>query len=288
MLGRLTGRPRRAYEVLSNFARPYRAVLESYRLFYSKKPQRAHALDSELIVSLTSHRPRFGTLAHTLRCLVSQTMKPDRVILWISNEDAPFLPRNITRLRRHGLDIRTTEDIGPYKKIIPALLAFPEAIIVTADDDIFYEADWLEALVDGWDGKANRIICHRAHRITLDHRGLPRPYSEWIFNVSEPRKSSNLFATSGRGALFPPGSLVAAVTDKTKFLSLCPNADDLWLYWMSRKAGAVYKLVQTPKGLVNWPGSQKVSLYSHNRGPSGNDEKIRNLVAEFGFPSFDT
>ncbi len=288
LLQLLRGRFRRAYEDILECMTPYVAVIRSGCVFYLPPRQRAHGLSRELIISLTSYRPRFGTLAHTLRCLVSQTVKPDRVILWISQEDAPFLPKSVTKLQRYGVDIRTTEDIGSYKKIIPALLAFPDAIIVTADDDIFYEADWLEALVSGWNGEPKQIVCHRAHKITLNDNGLPRPYNEWILNVRESRVSTSLFPTAGRGALFPPGSLAHNVTDHNLFLRLCPNADDLWLYWMSRKAGATFKPVAPPRPCVTWPGSQTIGLYTHNMFAGGNDEKIRNLVVEFGFPNLDS
>ena len=182
--------------------------------------------------------------------------------------------RNITRLRRHGLDIRTTEDIGPYKKIIPALLAFPEAIIVTADDDIFYEA----------------IGSKRSFTV-----GMAKPtgsyatvhtVSHWIIAACRDRTASGFLMSVNREN--PPICLQRLVAapysagiascrrdrQNQVFIALPERRRSLALL-DEQEAGAVYKLVQTPKGLVNWPGSQKVSLYSHNRGPSGNDEKIR-------------
>ena len=228
----------------------------------------------EVIVSLTSYRPRFGTLALTLYCLLSQTVAPDRVLLWLSEDDARQLPGKVTKLRSHGLDIRTTEDIGSYKKIIPALLAFPDAIIVTADDDIFYEAHWLEALLSAWDGQVDQILCHRAHRIMLDGRGFPRPYSEWMLDTRELQELVTLFPTGVRGVLYPPGALAAAVIDKKAFLRRCPNADDLWLYWMARQAGSTCKLTEIWAPCVPWPGSQDVGLHNDNLIAGGNDRKI--------------
>ena len=110
----------------------------------------SHGLSNELIVSLTSYAARFGTLGLTLRCLLTQSVKPDRVILWLAPEDIVRLPMPIRALTRHGLDIRETRDLRSYTKIIPALRAFPDAIIVTADDDLFYERHWLLALVRAW------------------------------------------------------------------------------------------------------------------------------------------
>jgi hypothetical protein len=194
----------------------------------------------------------------------------------------------VIRLQQYGLEVRLTEDVGSYTKIIPALLAFPKAFIVTADDDTFYERDWLEYLVKSWDGRMNQVVCHSAHGITTDDRGRPRPYSQWIFDTREPQESlAALFPVGCRGVLYPPESLAPNVTDHAAFLRLCPKSDDLWLYWMGRRAGASYKLVNIHRSEVNWPGSQHVALYFYNHLSGGNDEQIRNVGAELGYPSFD-
>ncbi len=216
--------------------------------------------------------------------MLSQTIRADRLILWVSNTDASLLPSDVLRLQRYGLEVRLTGDIGPYKKIIPALLAFPNAFVVTADDDVFYERVWLESLVKGWDGRMNQVVCHRAHCITTDDRGHPRPYNQWVFDTKEPQESIALVPTGCRGVLYPPGSLAPNVTDQKEFLRLCPNADDLWLFWMGRRAGASYKLVNIQQPLVVWPGSQHVALFLDNFYLGGNDKAIRNLGAEFGYP----
>ncbi len=45
-----------------------------------------------------------------------------------------------------GLTIDWCEDIKSYKKLIPTLKKYPDAIIVTADDDLIYDNKWLEQL----------------------------------------------------------------------------------------------------------------------------------------------
>ncbi len=85
---------------------------------------RPHGLPGELIVSLTSYPPRFRTLDLTLRCLLTQTVRPDRVILWIAEADMAKLPPAVVALVEYGLDIRACKDTRSYKKIIPALAAF--------------------------------------------------------------------------------------------------------------------------------------------------------------------
>ncbi|BAB51279.1 acyltransferase family protein [Mesorhizobium japonicum] len=116
---------------LIGFAKPYAAQVLIALRWPLRGKGRPHGLPGELIVSLTSYPKRFPTLHLTLRCLLSQTIAPNRVILWLTAEDAAQLPASVTDLKCHGLEIRFCKDIRSYKKIIPTLLAFPSAYIVT-------------------------------------------------------------------------------------------------------------------------------------------------------------
>jgi hypothetical protein len=199
-------------------------------------------------------------------------------------EDESALPEDVRTLQKHGLEIRTTHDIGPFKKIIPALEEFPEAIIVTADDDLYYPRTWLEALVRGWSGSCAEIVCHRAHEITCDEAGRPRRYREWNLESTVRRRSGALFPTGVGGVLYPPGSLAPNVTDVVTFMRTCPRADDIWLYWMGRLAGAEVHNLATRFRLVSWPGSQEHALYNSNVLEDRNDPQITNMIGEFGWP----
>ena len=55
-----------------------------YITHHSKKK---HQLPAPLIVSLTSYPVRFKTLPKTLKCLLNQSIIPDKIILWIAYED---------------------------------------------------------------------------------------------------------------------------------------------------------------------------------------------------------
>jgi hypothetical protein len=266
--------------------KPRWATLSIAARWMLRRTGKPHGLTSELIVSLTSYPPRFGTLALTLRCLLTQTVRPDRVILWVAEKDRPLLPSGIAGLQHFGLDIRSLNDIGPYKKIIPALRAFPGATIVTADDDLYYWPRWLEELVEGGNGRPKLVVCHRAHKIELDSGGHPLPYRQWRQDVERRYESTELFPTGVGGVLYPPESLAPEVLDENVFLSLCPSNDDLWLYWMGRRSGTRYKTIAHRRDLIFWAGSQDVGLFQQNVLLDKNDEQFGNLVERFGFPGF--
>ena len=95
-------------------------------VLYRGKP---HGLDRPLIVSLTSYPARYKILPLTLKCLLSQTVRPDEVVLWIAHEDRDLLTKEITSLQRFGLTIRFCSDLRSFKKIIPALRTYPDCYI---------------------------------------------------------------------------------------------------------------------------------------------------------------
>ena len=117
-------------------------------------------INPKLIVSLTSHPPRIRTTVVTLNTLLRQTLKPNKLILWLAESQFPKkekdLPKDLLELRDLGLEIRWCEDFKSYKKLIPALKEFPNDIIITADDDLYYEEDWLESLYQAYQQDRSR------------------------------------------------------------------------------------------------------------------------------------
>ena len=244
-----------------------------------------HGLPGRLVVSLTSHPPRFATLHLSLRCLLDQTVRPDAVILWLDEAAMAQLPQRVLSLRDAGLTIAARSDIGSYGKIMPALEADPTAFIVTADDDAYYGPDWLVQLIGAVRGGAPEVICHRAHRIELGSDRLPLPYDRWEVNLASPEASALVFPTGVGGVLFPPGIFHPDVLNHDLYSRLCPTADDFWLYWMALRHGAIFRKIGGRQPVLLWPRSQRVSLHQFNIVQRGNDRQMANLIERFGFPA---
>ncbi|MDB2490157.1 glycosyltransferase family 2 protein [Paracoccus sp. (in: a-proteobacteria)] len=246
-------------------------------------PGRPHCLPAPLIVSLTSHAARFGTLAPTLRSLLYQTVQPDRVILWLDDGDQHRLPPEVQAMAR--LDVRICPDWRSYKKIVPTLLAHSQAFIATADDDLYYPANWLERLVEAAQCGA-RVACMRAHRVVMAG-GQPAAYEAWTHNLTAPEAGPLVFPTGVSGVIYAPGVFHADVVRNDLFMSLAPAADDIWLYWMHRMVGSTPVKIGGRSRILEWDGSQIVSLRSVNRsagGQGGNDRAIAALLEHYGWP----
>jgi hypothetical protein len=248
-----------------------------------RRPAPRHGRGRELIVSLTSYPKRFSTLHFTLKCLLTQSVRPDRVILWIAEADRASLPESVNALQRDGLEIRFCDDLRSFKKIIPTLSAFPEADIATADDDLYFCSDWLKELIEAAERFPGRVISHRLHRLVLtgDARGV-LPYREWPKDIVDQTEDPRNFATGGAGALYPANCLHPDVLDCDAFMRLCPEADDVWLYWMARRNGRFELHTGVRHRLIAWPGSQTESLWKRNR--EGNDAQIRAMIEAYGLP----
>lgn len=196
--------------------------------------------EKQLIVSFTSYGRRIETVPLMLERIFNQTVKPDRIILYLSKVNFPQmekeLPEYLLDMRSLGLEIRWCDgDIKSYKKIIPALNEFPNDIIITLDDDLYYDLDLIERLYDNHKKNPEAIIAMRTHKIAFSDDGNILPYNKWVkqYSESDMLPHSDLMATTGAGTLFPPHILPEETFNMDNMLSLCPTADDVWLMFMA-------------------------------------------------------
>lgn len=277
---------KRKYKSLKGIPLQYTAqsVLEKDWSRRKQINRRPHTLNGQVMVNLTSYPPRFPTLHLTLKSLLLQNVAANKVVLWLYNEDYQHLPQDVLALEQEGLSIELVEqDIKSYKKLIPALMRYPQAFHVTADDDIYYRPDWLAELLAGYRGTEREIVCLRAHYITLNSAGKIDLYRNWQAKTEQRGPDKRLFFTSGAGVLFPPGALHSDATAVEKFCRLSPHGDDIWLYWMAiLNHCAIHRTGRNHK-LIIWKNSKNISLWQLNKQPdSGNDFQFNNMLKEYG------
>jgi len=244
-----------------------------------------------IVVSLTSYPARFPTLPLTLRSLLRQNRKPDRLIVWLGSDVAESdITPAMRDLEQYGVEYRIDPDHNyrSHKKYYYAMKAFPEAIVVTADDDLFYPKNWLKTLLKGYEKHPDCVICRRTHLIRRDENGI-RPYNLWVDQCRSVKKPSfALVGTSGSGKLYPPHSLDERALDPDAFMKLCSNADDLWVKCMEVLAGKKAFFVRNWKVDLRSPrASQGETLETGNVGRGENDLFLKQTMDAYGITPDD-
>lgn len=242
---------------------------------------------NDVIVSLTSYGDRLDELQYALYSLVTQTVRPEKILVNLAKKDYEHIPNNLHVFEKFGVSFVETEDLRSYKKLIPTLKAYPDKCIVTADDDLFYPNDWLEKMWRAHQETPHSIVCHLTAHIEFEN-GRLLPYRTWKFNKKETDASFQNLILSGAGALFPPHSLHSDVCHSDVFMSVCPFADDLWDYFMALLQGT--KIRQIAASYVNmryvnpyreYGVESGVTLTQINVEHGKNDEQLRAILEHY-------
>ena len=190
--------------------------------------------EPNVIVSLTTYGRRTNQVYYTIISLLRQTYKPNMVILWLDEDNwsEANLPKSLRNLRSNGLTIKFCKDLKSYKKLIPALQEYPNSIIITCDDDIYYRKNMIKRLMKKQKKYPSKVIAHRAHKITFSSDGILNNYNEWLQEISDDNGKS-VFPTSGGGTLYKREFFHSDVCNEKLIMELAPKADDLWNYFMS-------------------------------------------------------
>ncbi len=111
--------------------------------FWARNPQAA-----DIVVCLTTTPSRLPYIAGTLKSLLRQTRRPQRIRLHLPGfsrrEQRPYpVPAHLAALQ--AVDVVRCADYGPATKLLPALPAFaPEQKLLVVDDDMLYPADLVD------------------------------------------------------------------------------------------------------------------------------------------------
>lgn len=246
----------------------------------------------ERVISLTSLPDRMGDMYLAVYSLLDQTAEFDRLVLWLGDKFFPEkesgLPAELVGLERYGLEIRFREDLGPYTKLVYALREFPEADVITADDDLYYGETWLQQLLDAQKRHPGQIIAHRCHEITFDASGKVKNYAAWLFEQVNTELSYRNFLTGVGGVLYPAHSLYRDATDRELFLKLSPTADDVWFWAMAVLNGRKIFCADNPYVYPDFINLSrhldekgKACLHFVNLGGSRNDRYLENVFRHY-------
>ncbi len=244
--------------------------------------------NERLIVSFTSFPARIQYVSFVIERMLLQTYKPDEIVLWLSSDQfmqkEEQLPKRLLCLKEYGVRIEWVEkDTRAYKKIIPALINYPNDLIVILDDDLIYSFDHLEKLMEAHEQFPHAIIASRCHQIQLDDENKVLPYKQWKRQYSKEtyQIKDDWFFTGGAGTLFPSKVFDERVLDEEKYMELAPLADDIWLN--VHAAICRIPIVNTALNcyLRRIEGSQDVTLQKFNLARGENDVQLKKVIEAY-------
>lgn len=245
-------------------------------------------ISTEVIVSLTSYPARIKCVSSVIDSIFKQTVKVDKVLLWLAEEQFPDkeknLPIDLLDQRKYGLEIHWCDDLKPHKKYYYTMKEFPESIVITIDDDVYYCKELVETLLTSYVHYPFAVSAMRAHLITFSDNGEIESYSNWKREFAEVGiPSMALCATGVGGVLYPPGIMHEELFNKERIEKLCICADDLWLKVMQILAYCPVVVAAKPKKLIYLEDSQNEALWKLNDISGGNDKQLLSILQFYNF-----
>ncbi len=206
----------------------------------------------QVVVTMTSFPEAIPYAVGAIESILNGSVLPDKLVLYLTFSQFPEgkVPDILKSLSSFNpiFEVRDyPRDIRSYRKLIPALVDFPEAVLVTVDDDVAYHRNMLRDLLALHTQLPHVVLAHRAKRIKLG-----RPYKEWKkyrwydFLGKRIHTSVLNLQTGVGGVLYPPHSLKAEMMDVELFTKMAPTTDDIW-FWAAGVANG-FPVVPVPFG----------------------------------------
>ena len=220
------------YQSLSSIARKRIAKLPFESLSLNKEKR-----DTILTCTLTTFPDRIDTVQYTIKSLYNQSVKPDRIVLWLaSSEFENFqFPESINRLQERGLEIRYCDNYFGHKRYYKMIEEQKEnECIIMFDDDILFPYCLIERLYDKWLQFPDCVICERGQVMTFDGDKILNP-GRWSSTSDEgiDKPSYKILASPGGGCLFPHKALYKDANNTDMISKYALKTGDIWLMFQT-------------------------------------------------------
>ena len=243
-----------------------------------------------VIVSMTSFPAAMPYALQAVRSILDGSVRPDKMVLYLtfSQFGEKGIPQEALQLAESNplFEIRDYgRDIRSYRKLVPALTDFPEAVIVTVDDDVRYHRHMLRDLLRLHEQLPHAVLAHRAKRMKPG-----KPYRQWKkyrwyhFLFKRIHAGFANIQTGVGGVLYPPHSLKAEMMDANLFTSIAPTTDDIW-FWAAAVANGI-PVVPVPFGHnkprgVGKPRTLSLKTTNFKAGTDRNAAALKAIVERF-------
>ena len=203
--------------------------------------------ETVIICSLTSYPARISYVYYAIKSILLQTCCPDRVILWLAEEQFPTkeLPDDLLSLVHHGLEIKWTHDMYGHKKYYyPVKEQKSNEVVITFDDDIIYSPRCIERLMKVHKKFPDCLVCERG-QVFIDKKEYNPGRWKTISTIGTKEPTFSMNPSPGGGCLIPYGAFYKDAVNEECFTSLAYKNDDLWYMFMCAENGT--RMIKTRK-----------------------------------------
>ena len=219
------------------------------------------------IISMATIPSRKARLKENLPSIINQSYPFDTLILNIldnlSDDDYVFY-EDLKSMDKRIILNRVEQKWRSCNKLLPALKLYPNDIIITIDDDIYYPKDSFQTLMQQWVETPNCIIAHEINPILLLKNNTYITYLNG-FDVKLMQKEWGKYLSCC--TLFPPHVFDnTEVFDYDKMMEVTQGVhDELW-FWINSTLNGVmcvglnYVKSFMPEMLTPWTeGEEKLA-----------------------------
>lgn len=236
--------------------------------------------DGGVTVSLTAIPSRIDRLWVVMESLMRQTVRPDRIIVALTQEEFPQgmaqMPESLLAYVRLGVEIAFLPyNLKCHNKYFHALRHCPDSCVVTVDDDCWYSRDTIARLIDMHEAYQDAVVSNIARVIDTEHF---HTYKMWKKSPSASAPDHRCVALGFGAILYPPQFAQRCADAGHDLFSvdligrLAPTTDDLWLKAVEMVSGIKVACGSFYPNPVTVTGSQKISLRSINKGAENRND----------------
>ena len=245
-----------------------------------------------ITVSLTTHDRRVADLSpFAIYSIFRQNVLPNRIVLNINQEkwNDDNLPELLKKLQIAGLEVNFCEDVGPHTKLLPVLQKYPDDIIITVDDDVYYDNRMISDLMSDYKKKSRPCVICKSALVVSAEGGKFLPYTQWPIATKDTPVEALISPHGYCGVLYAPHIFSDEIFNNAVYQSLCKYADDIWFSVMEIREHIPVFLSSVPCHNVIYvnhyneyvpQGSD--ALYFSNAGEGRNNTQLQALVEHYG------
>lgn len=239
-----------------------------------------------IVVSMTTIPSRIEALKNNLITAITQTLEYDKLLLNIDDDTTEEFINEYNKLKK--LDPRIEINLCDKKwrscnKLLPAIKKYPEADIITIDDDVRYNSSWFEALYTEHKKYPKCIISFESRKVELIDNGVK--YTKFLSLNMDDLETPNIYMS--KLAYFPTHTFDN--TDLFNYEKMIEttdgNHDELW-FWINSTLNGVKNICRgmTFDSNVVPKVDNEIYGFIHNK----DDEMLCNINEKEGMHEYYT